>query len=133
MSKDRHFPVVGRPYIVKLKGVWQEQIYVADREDGTMERFWYREDLDEYPIFDYEHDDWISIREAVSNRDALAALKGGNERFKARVPELVEALTELCAEIDKHEIHTAISNTSISWFKRKAHTTLDAYRKGDTP
>ena len=37
---------------------------------------------------------------------------------------LREALTELCDEIDKHEIHAAISKTSISWFKRKARAAL---------
>lgn len=44
------------------------------------------------------------------------------------VAALVEALTELCDEIDNHEIHTAISKTSILWFKRKARAALDAHR-----
>lgn len=46
------------------------------------------------------------------------------------VSELVEALTELCDEIDKHEIHSVISKTSISWFKRKARKVLVAHYKG---
>ena len=46
------------------------------------------------------------------------------------VSALVEALTELCDEIDKHEIHAAISKTSISWFKRKARKALADHRKG---
>lgn len=45
------------------------------------------------------------------------------------VTQLAEALTELCDEIDKHEIHAAISKTSISWFKRKARAVLAAHRK----
>lgn len=45
------------------------------------------------------------------------------------VAALVEALTELCDEIDNHEIHTAISKTSILGFKRKARKTLSTYRK----
>lgn len=45
------------------------------------------------------------------------------------VQGLVEALTELCDEIDKHEIHAAISKTSILWFKRKARKALAAHRK----
>lgn len=103
MNEDRDFPVLGRPYIVKLKGVWQEQIYIADQADGEMcqgERFWSREDLDECPSFDYEHDDWISIREAVSNRDQLAALKEENGRVQARVAELEGVLRD----IKQHDI-----------------------------
>lgn len=48
-----------------------------------------------------------AIRALLAERDALR-----------------EALTELCDEIDKHEIHAAISKTSISWFKRKARAAL---------
>ena len=48
-----------------------------------------------------------NIRALLAERDALR-----------------EALTELCDEIDKHEIHAAISQTSISWFKRKARAAL---------
>lgn len=40
------------------------------------------------------------------------------------IERLRAALTELCDEIDKHEIHAAISKTSISWFKRKARAAL---------
>lgn len=48
-----------------------------------------------------------AIRALLAERDALRG-----------------ALTELCDEIDKHEIHAAISKTSISWFKRKARAAL---------
>ena len=47
------------------------------------------------------------------------------------VTRLVEALTELCDEIDKHEIHAVISKTSISWFKRKARSVLAAHHIKD--
>lgn len=73
-----------------------------------------------------------NLEENDSLRGQLAALEEENERLKARIAELEEVLTELCDEIDKHEIHTAISKTSISWFKRKARTALDAYRKEAT-
>lgn len=42
--------------------------------------------------------------------------------------KMIEALTELCDEIDRHEIHTAISETSISWFKRRAREALAALK-----
>ena len=50
--------------------------------------------------------------------------RGEIERLLAERDALREALTELCDEIDKHEIHAAISKTSISWFKRKARSAL---------
>lgn len=46
------------------------------------------------------------------------------------VKALVGALTELCDEIDNHDIHSAISKTNILWFKRKARAALAPYRKG---
>lgn len=46
---------------------------------------------------------------------------------------LLEAMAELCDEIDKHEIHATISETSILWFKRKARNALAAHRKGAKP
>lgn len=49
-----------------------------------------------------------------------------SQRGEPGVAVLVEALTELCDEIDKHHIHAAISETSISWFKRKARKALAA-------
>lgn len=106
MSVDRDFPVLGRPYIVKLKGVWQEDTYVADQADGELcpgERFWSRDDLDECPSFDYEHDDWISIREAVDNRNQIAALKEENEQMVGVIiekEERIEALSERCADAE---------------------------------
>lgn len=84
MSEDRDFPKLGQRYIVRLNQVWQEETYVADQADGEIcagERFWSRDDLDECPSFNYEKDDWISIREAVSNREQLAAIKEENERL----------------------------------------------------
>jgi hypothetical protein len=53
------------------------------------------------------------------------------EALQAKCERLVEALTELCDEIDKHEIHVAISKTSISWFKRKAREALAAQQQED--
>lgn len=57
------------------------------------------------------------------------ALDPRNAALIAAAPELLEALTELCDEIDRHEIHDAISKTSISWFKRKARKALANYHK----
>jgi hypothetical protein len=57
------------------------------------------------------------------------ALQADYQRLQAEREKLVEALTELCDEIDKHEIHAAISKTSISWFKRKARKALAAYQQ----
>lgn len=45
------------------------------------------------------------------------------------VKALMEALTELCDEIDNHDIHSAISKTNILWFKRKAREALSAHRE----
>lgn len=45
------------------------------------------------------------------------------------VGALVEALTELCDEIDNHKIEIAISKTNILRFKRKARSALAAYRR----
>lgn len=56
-------------------------------------------------------------------------LRKANQNPAPDVAGLEEALTELCDEIDKHEIHDAISKTSISWFKRKARGALAAHRK----
>ena len=43
------------------------------------------------------------------------------------VAKLVEALTELCDEIDKYDTRTAITETDIHWFKRKARKAIAAY------
>src|SRR5690606_12827693 len=50
---------------------------------------------------------YAKAKELISNRQPAPDVEA-----------LVEALTELCDEIDKHEIHSAISETSILWFKR---------------
>ncbi len=58
--------------------------------------------------------------------------ESAEERVRDQAAEIArtrEALTELCDEIDKHEIHAAISKTSISWFKRKARATLAQEQK----
>lgn len=45
------------------------------------------------------------------------------------VEALVETLTELCDEIDNHEIHTPISKTNVLRLKRKARSALAAHHK----
>ena len=44
------------------------------------------------------------------------------------VTALVAALDGLCDEVDKHDTRTAISETDIHWFKRKARQALAGYR-----
>lgn len=53
-----------------------------------------------------------------------AGFESGEKELMTERDALREALTELCDEIDKHEIHATISQTSISWFKRKARAAL---------
>jgi len=62
-------------------------------------------------------------------RDVYAAPQPTEQQPAPDVAGLVEALTELCDEIDNHEIHTSIAKTSILWFKRKARAALAAHRK----
>lgn len=69
----------------------------------------------------------VSVTEAYER--ALEAVVKSLEKTTPDVAALVETITELCDEIDKHEIHTAISKTNILWFKRKAREALAAHRK----
>lgn len=55
---------------------------------------------------------------------AWEAYQAGRAAPLAERDALREALTEICDEIDKHEVHAAISKTSILWFKRKARAAL---------
>lgn len=78
-----------------------------------------------------EHEIWGTAAAAQ-----CAVFWGAGKRVAERKPapdvtQLVEALTKLCDEIDKHEIHAAISKTSISWFKRKARAVLAAHHIKD--
>lgn len=65
-------------------------------------------------------------------RDGIAALEKQLREAQAaltaagRWEELERALTDLCDEIDAHTIHTSISATNITWFKRKAREALAA-------
>ena len=76
-SKNGHdWPTLGEKYIVRLNGVLQEDIYAFDQGDdgayGMGEYFWYRDDLDECPLFDSENDEWLPL-------SALAAYRNGGE------------------------------------------------------
>lgn len=90
---------------------------------------------------------WFAARGDVSPSDKHTRIFDGGFRMawelcraqpapqpaeqKPDVTQLVEVLTELCDEIDKHEIHAVISRTSISWFKRKARAALAAHHIED--
>ena len=72
--------------------------------------------------------DYPEVAKALMDYARAAVEADRKRRERDLVAKLIEALTELCDEIDRHEIHTAISETNISWFKRKAREVLAAMK-----
>lgn len=66
--------------------------------------------------------------EAMHTPFGIHATPQQADKVRELEAKLIEALTALCAEIDRHEIHTAISETNILWFKRKAREALAAMK-----